>query len=83
MSNAFYGQGSGPIQLDDVACTGTETNVLLCRYDPVTSDCGHIEDAGVQCQVDSKFKIIMTSKISITYLHYRAVATGTVRGVVT
>ena len=56
VSNAFYGQGSGPIHLDDVACTGTETNVLLCRYDPVTSDCGHIEDAGVQCQVDSKLK---------------------------
>jgi deleted-in-malignant-brain-tumors protein 1 len=53
--NAFYGQGNGSIHLDDVACTGTETNVLLCPYDPVTSDCGHIEDAGVQCQVDSRF----------------------------
>lgn len=54
ISNAFYGRGSGPIHLDDVACTGTETNVLQCRYDPVTSDCGHSEDAGVQCVIDSK-----------------------------
>ena len=54
IGSAFYGQGSGPIHLDDVACAGTETNILQCRYDPVTSDCGHSEDAGVQCQIDSK-----------------------------
>ena len=55
LSNAFYGQGSGPIHLDDVACTGTEIGILQCRYDSVTSDCGHSEDAGVQCQIDSMF----------------------------
>ena len=54
VGNAFYGRGSGPIHLDDVACAGSETNVLQCTYDPVTSDCGHSEDAGVQCQIDSK-----------------------------
>ena len=67
MSSAVYGQGSGPIYLDDVACTGTETNILLCRYDSVTSDCGHIEDAGVECQVDSRF-IYNDCKVSITCL---------------
>ena len=55
LSNAFYGQGNGPILLDDVACTGTETNILTCQYDSVTSDCGHSEDAGVQCETISKF----------------------------
>ena len=55
ISNAFYGQGNGPILLDDVACTGLETNLLTCRYDSVTSDCGHSEDAGVQCETLSKF----------------------------
>ena len=54
VGNAFYGRGSGPIHVDDVACTGTETNILRCRYDPVTSDCGHSEDAGVQCQINSE-----------------------------
>ena len=54
VSNAFYGRGSGPIHLDDVACAGTETNILRCTYDPVTSDCGHSEDAGVQCQITSE-----------------------------
>ena len=57
LSNAFYGRGSGPIHLDDVACTGTETNILQCRYDPITSDCGHSEDAGVQCVITSKFML--------------------------
>ena len=63
ISNAFYGQGSGLIHLDDVACTGTETNVLQCRYDSVTSDCGHSEDAGVQCVITSKLHY------RFTYVH--------------
>ena len=54
MGSAFYGRGSGPIHIDDVACSGTETNILRCTYDPVTVDCGHSEDAGVQCQINSK-----------------------------
>ena len=72
LSNAFYGQGSGPIHIDDVACTGTETNILLCTYDSVTSDCGHSEDAGVQCQVDSRFmdKLTLQSRSYLSTLGY-------------
>lgn len=51
---AFYGQGSGPIVLDDVACVGTETNILSCPFDNVTTDCTHREDAGVQCMEQRK-----------------------------
>ena len=47
---ARYGQGSGPILLDDVACTGTENALVNCTYDSSTSDCSHYEDAGVLCQ---------------------------------
>ena len=57
LSNAFYGRGTGPIHIDDVACSGTETNILLCGYDSVTSDCGHSEDAGVQCVIMSELLI--------------------------
>lgn len=46
---AMYGQGTGPIVLDNVNCRGTENNILLCQNDPDTSDCTHREDAGVQC----------------------------------
>ncbi len=52
LSNAAFGQGTGPILLDDVRCVGTETNILTCPYDRVTTDCQHREDAGVRCVAD-------------------------------
>ena len=47
---SHYGRGSGPIHLDNVACTGTEDALVNCTYDSDTSDCSHFEDAGVLCQ---------------------------------
>ena len=46
--SAYFGQGSGPINLDDVQCTGTEAGLLDCTYNP-THNCVHFEDAGVRC----------------------------------
>ena len=48
-SNAFYGQGSGPILMDDVACTGVENGLINCTFDNHTGDCRHSEDAAVRC----------------------------------
>ena len=48
-SFAFFGQGSDPIVLDDVRCTGTESRLIDCPYNP-THNCIHFEDAGVTCQ---------------------------------
>lgn len=48
-SLSFFGQGTDPIVLDDVMCTGTETTLLSCPYTP-THNCIHLEDAGVRCQ---------------------------------
>ena len=45
-----YGQGSGSIFLDNVACLGTENSLASCPYDNHTSDCSHSEDAGVRCR---------------------------------
>ena len=48
--NAFFGQGSGNIVLDDVTCTGTETSIHNCGHRGYLShNCGHHEDAGVVC----------------------------------
>ena len=47
-SFAFYGQGSGPIQIDDVHCTGSEQRLLNCPHNTI-DNCGHYEDAGVAC----------------------------------
>ena len=46
---AFFGQGTDPILLDDVACTGTESQLINCAYTAI-DNCGHAEDAGVTCQ---------------------------------
>ena len=54
-ANAFFGQGSGPIWLDDLLCRGNEERLIDC---PVSTGgigmvdfCnGHADDAGVTCQ---------------------------------
>ena len=43
-----FGQGIGPIHLDNVQCTGTENSLLQCTYSPI-HNCAHFEDAGVIC----------------------------------
>ena len=48
-ASARFGQGTGPIHMDNVACVGTEAQLADCVYSP-THNCGHGEDAGVVCQ---------------------------------
>lgn len=51
MGNAFFGVGGGPILLDDVRCTGSEANLLMCSAkDFGDNNCAHTEDVGVICQ---------------------------------
>ncbi len=50
-SEAFYGQGSGDILLDNVGCAGNETRLIDCRNNGIgVHNCRHSEDAGVTCQ---------------------------------
>ena len=51
-SNAFYGQGSGPINIDDLGCTGSELRLIDCPFSPI-HNCAHSEDAGVDCNPTS------------------------------
>lgn len=44
-----YGQGRGPIHLDELNCTGRERNLWECPAISQDHDCGHKEDAGVVC----------------------------------
>ena len=49
--NAYFGAGTGPIYLDDVACTSSDTQLLQCSSRPIlTHNCDHHADAGVGCE---------------------------------
>ena len=51
--NAHYGEGSGPIWLKYVSCTGTESNLLECRrgyhIGYPYNYCSHSKDVSVVC----------------------------------
>ena len=48
--SARYGQGTGPILLDDVACFGSESSLFSCRHEEFGNyNCHHHEDASVRC----------------------------------
>ncbi|KAK9539800.1 hypothetical protein VZT92_002297 [Zoarces viviparus] len=51
LSNAAFGQGSGPIWLDDVSCIGHESWITECRHPAFgVHNCRHHEDASVICE---------------------------------
>ena len=63
-SNAFFGAGTGPIYLDDVACTSSASQLLECSSRPIlTHNCHHTADAGVGCKGTCQVEIL------IIYLH--------------
>ena len=50
--SGIYGQGSGPIWLDNLYCDGTELTIRDCyHWGWGRHNCDHSEDAGVKCHV--------------------------------
>ncbi|XP_021346192.1 deleted in malignant brain tumors 1 protein-like [Mizuhopecten yessoensis] len=63
MGNAKYGQGSGQIWMDDVTCTGTETDIGTCPFRQNTwgsNNCVHSEDVSVKCFTEDSVNIRLT-----------------------
>uniref|UniRef100_A0A3P8VJ07 Neurotrypsin n=1 Tax=Cynoglossus semilaevis TaxID=244447 RepID=A0A3P8VJ07_CYNSE len=47
---AYFGEGTGPIHVDNVKCSGEERSIADCiKQAPGTHNCRHSEDAGVIC----------------------------------
>ena len=49
-SRAHFGQGTGPIQIDNVDCRGSESILIQCPHLKI-DNCRHSEDAGVKCSL--------------------------------
>ena len=60
---AYFGQGSGPIWLAYLYCTGYEPSLHYCHHDDIGNIhyCNHYDDAGVVCQG------INPRNVSLTY----------------
>ena len=49
--NAHFGAGTGPIYLDNVHCSLSDSQLLECFSNPIlTHDCDHRDDTGVGCE---------------------------------
>ena len=63
VSSAHFGQGRGPIWLDNVNCMGGETTLAACRHAGYgIQNCAHNKDAGVRCHEGTARSIMLKKK---------------------
>ena len=74
-NQAFFGQGTGDIWLDQVRCQGYERELFSCPSNALaTEDCTHQEDAGVFCTASKSITMLNTwaglkEKCPVPHIH--------------
>ena len=60
--DAQFGPGIGPIFLENLICSGSETTLMECRHSTPLglSTCAHSQDAGVRCVGKAPAKPILS-----------------------
>ncbi|KAJ8035483.1 Neurotrypsin [Holothuria leucospilota] len=54
----YFGQGTGPIWLDNINCVGNEPHLMNCPHETDTSEDNHSEDVGVRCAWKGIFSLL-------------------------
>ena len=76
-SRYYFGQGTGPIWLDYVECTGSESTLARCGHlgFNVIRSCSHYEDVGIRCYGSQgkthnyKLYTIIPSQHAVSYIY--------------
>eukprot|EP00731_Ephydatia_muelleri_P025698 Em0017g781a len=63
-NDGYFGRSKRPVYLSNVQCLGSETNLIGCSHDHISSssaDCHHTTDVGVSCYNQTKGPIQLSS----------------------
>ena len=59
LRGAPFGEGRGPIFLDELQCTGEDSDLLLCKKGSAVGrhHCDHSQDVGIRCPGNNNYSV--------------------------